>query len=211
MRLYTFKACIRPIVISALSFFISFLVLQPIATYLDPSFNLLANKGIGKIAFTTMAILQILLLIYTQSRSFRKTWFHQNVLFLGRTQWIAPFFALFTLFFLLHCGIILFAFWNGQITYNPFWLAKLKSSLLPSIGLGFIATFFLAWSEELIFRGTLYTYFAQFFTPLTSILITSIIFMGVHNLTNPLLLITQDWQLGLGLFLLGVLLNIVFF
>ena len=39
---------------------------------------------------------------------------------------------------------------------------------------------------------------------------TSVIFMLVHDLHNPLNLITKDWKLGLGLFLLGVLLNLIF-
>jgi hypothetical protein len=34
--------------------------------------------------------------------------------------------------------------------------------------------------------------------------------MLCHDLTNPLNLITKDWKLGLGLFLLGMMLNIIF-
>jgi hypothetical protein len=34
--------------------------------------------------------------------------------------------------------------------------------------------------------------------------------MFAHNLTNHLALITTNWQLGLGLFLLGILLNLIF-
>jgi hypothetical protein len=34
--------------------------------------------------------------------------------------------------------------------------------------------------------------------------------MLVHNITHPLELVTTQWKLGLGLFLLGFLLNLVF-
>jgi membrane protease YdiL (CAAX protease family) len=68
----------------------------------------------------------------------------------------------------------------------------------------------LAWTEELIFRGTIFPYFEQFYSTIPSIVLTSLIFMLVHNLKNPLMLLSCDWKLGLGLFLLGVLLNQIF-
>ncbi len=93
-------------------------------------------------------------------------------------------------------------FWNWDLNFS--------SSLFFKLIWGFIVVFFLAWTEELIFRGTIYLYFAQYFQPLISLLITSTMFMFAHDLSNPLNLVTKNWQLGLGLFLLGALLNIIF-
>lgn len=173
---------------------------------LDPSFNLLANRGVGKIAFISLVIWHIVLFLWFQKRAFMSEFLRINILFV-RQRWLFSFFAFFTLFASAH-GIMLFVLWfSGWITLHPI---TLSYSLIPKILWGFVATFFLAWSEELIFRGTLYTYIAQEYKPLTSAIITSFIFMGAHDLTNPLNLVTTQWKLGLGLFLLGLLLNCIF-
>lgn len=200
----------RPVVVSALSLLISFLLIQPLACFLDPTLDLLANRGIGKIAFTTMAILQLLLLLYSQSSMFCRTWLRINILFITKKKWLSSFCLCFSSFFLMHWAIIAFAAFYEQVNFSGDWSSLLTLSMLGRIGFGFIATFFLAWSEELIFRGTLYPYFAQYLRPLTSIIITSTIFMFVHDLTNPLQLVTSEWDLGLGLFLLGILLNLMY-
>ncbi|MFA5074741.1 MAG: CPBP family intramembrane glutamic endopeptidase [Candidatus Babeliales bacterium] len=196
-------------ILSAFSIFISFLILQPIACWLDPSFNLLANKNIGKIAFTFLVIYQIILLIYIQPKNFLKNFFETNFLFFKDKNFLKVFFKYFVIFFLLHSLLLAIFYSAGYLDYNPKW-GYFSISLILKTLFGFIATFFLAWTEELIFRGTIYNFFVQNLKPITSIIFTSFIFMLVHDLHNPINLITKNWELGLGLFLLGIILNIIF-
>jgi len=197
---------IGPILLSALSILIVSLLVNPIACWLDPSFHLLANRGVGKIAFTTIVILHILQLFFIGSRQFFDKFLDVNIRFFKNKKWVLLFFSYFSIFFMLHVLLLLFFYLTGYAFYtNPS-----KIPTLGSLALGFLATFFLAWSEEVIFRGTLYLYFSQYLRPITGILLTSGIFAFVHDLTNPLNLVTTNWKLGLGLFLLGVLLNLTF-
>lgn len=79
----------------------------------------------------------------------------------------------------------------------------------PILCIGFIGTFFLAWSEELLFRGLFFNHFAHTLPTFTSAVMSSVIFSLLHDLSNPLRLITTQWQLGLGLFLLGMFLTYI--
>ena len=97
----------------------------------------------------------------------------------------------------------------GYAYYNPNW-GKFNIELILKLLWGFFVVFMLAWTEETIFRGISYQYIAQQFSKITSIFIASLIFMLAHDLYNPLNLITKNWKLGLGLFLLGFLLNTIF-
>lgn len=203
-----FKA-FGPILLSALSIFISFKVLQPIAYLIDPSFNLLSNRGIGKVAFVTLVILQIILFIVTQSKQFFNKFLKTNILFFSKLDWIKKYLKYFIIFFSLHALMLCIFVLVGFAKFNPI-LENITLKLFLRILFGFIVTFFLAWTEELIFRGTLFPYFEQTLSTFSSLIITSVIFMFVHNLTNPLDLITTNWRLGLGLFLLGLLLNLIF-
>jgi membrane protease YdiL (CAAX protease family) len=198
-----------PILLSALSIFISFKIIQPIANLIDPSFNLLSNRGIGKVAFIILVILQIILFIVTQSTIFFKSFLKTNLFFFAKLNWIKKYFKYFLIFFLLHSLILYTFILIGFAKFNPLW-GTFTFKLFLRILFGFIVTFFLAWTEELIFRGTLFPYFEQTLSTFSSLIITSTIFMFVHNLTNPLNLITANWRLGLGLFLLGLLLNLIF-
>lgn len=200
---------IGSIVISTLSLFISFLILQPFALFLDPTFNLLANRGIGKVAFVVMVIYQIFLLLSKQSKVFFKLFWKYNFSFFKTLSWIKTFFLYFSIFASLHIFILATAFFAGSMVYNPNW-GVVNISLIIKLVFAFITVFFLAWTEELIFRGAIFLYITQFSSQLTSAVITSIIFMLAHNLRNPLILITTKWKLGLGLFLLGLLLNLTF-
>lgn len=202
---------VGPMFLSVLSFFLSVFFIQLILKFFESPISLLATgSGIGKIILITLAIVHILLLIPTQSQKFINQWKTTNILFILKRNWLSPFFFMFIIFFLIHGAIIAFALGGGQINYNPQWADTLKLSIIWNITFGFFATFLLAWHEELIFRGTLFAYFAQTINPLVSILITSFIFMITHNLGSPLILITEQWQLGFGLFLLGILLNLAF-
>lgn len=197
---------VGPIALSAFSILIVSLLINPLACWLDPSFHLLSNRGIGKIAFTTIVILHILLLFFLDSRQFFNKFLDTNIRFLKNKQWFMEFGTFFLIFFLLHTAVLSIFYFSGYALYNPTWTRPSFGSL----AFGLLATFFLAWSEEVIFRGTLYLYFAQYLRPIEGIFLTSAIFALVHDLANPLNLITKDWKLGLGLFLLGLLLNIAF-
>lgn len=198
-----------PIILSALSLIITFNILQPFAYFLDTSFNLLSNRGIGKVAFITLVILQIILFLVVLSTKFLKNFLKTNLYFFSEKDFCKKFFKFFILFFGLHIFMLYFFYILGFASYNQFW-GSFSFSLLFRIFFGFIVTFFLAWTEELIFRGTIFPYFEQTLTTFSSLCITSIIFMFVHDMKNPLNLITKNWQLGLGLFLLGFLLNLIF-
>ncbi len=199
-----------PIVLSAFSIFISFIIIQPVACILDNSFSLFANKGIGKIGITVLVITHIFLLLFIAPKKIWKTFISTNFSFFLSPSWITTFLKFFFIFFLLHtifCGIFLV---TGAATFNENALGALKLSLLPRLLFGFVATFFLAWTEELIFRGTVFPLLNQHLSSLPSALVASFIFMAAHDLSNPLNLLTIHWQLGLGLFLLGLFINLIF-
>jgi membrane protease YdiL (CAAX protease family) len=201
---------IRPIIFSAFFLFCCTTALQyAIALYI-PKFNILASKGLGKILFTSLIFIHIGLFLIMQTKKFRQKWLDTNILFLKNFKWLKLFFLFFTLFFCLHWLVFGISYFLGFTHFQTLEMLTITSKTFLSIGFGFIATFFLAWTEEVIFRGTFYPYFRQFFGELFSILITSFLFMIVHDITNPLNLLTTQWKLGLGLFLLGVMLNTIF-
>lgn len=200
---------IGPVVLSALSIFFTFHLIQPIACWLDPSFTLLASRGAGKVAFVTLVIVHIFLLLAISAQSLWKKFLDRCIYFFYRESWAQQFLLYFAIFFGLHTAILTGVVLSSYAVYNPHELLFTCGKIF-SLSFGFFVTFLLAWSEELIFRGTLYQYFAQFWTPIPSALITSLIFSLVHDITNPLNLVTKNWKLGLGLFLLGLLLNLIF-
>jgi uncharacterized protein len=198
-----------PIFLSVLSLFLSSLIIQKIALFLSPSFNLLLSYGIGKIAIMTLVIIHVAMLLVCSSKEFLQNSLNISIYFLVKDRWIKKFMLFFVTFFAAHLMILSLLFVFGDIVCNPDFSA-LKISVVPSLFLGFIATFFLAWSEELIFRGVLYRFFTQEISPISGILLSSMIFSLSHDLTNPLSLVTTQWKLGLGLFLLGILFNLIF-
>ncbi len=199
-----------PVILSALSLFVCFHVLQPLALWLDPSFSLLANRGVGKVVFTLLVLLHIMLLLTTTSQQFTRSFLQTNLLFMRTDKWVKPFSTYFIIFFSLHSFLLIgLSVATDFVQYTPHILNLVPFKIGPLLW-GFVATFFLAWTEETIFRGTLYPFLHQKLSERSSIFMASFIFMLAHNLTNPLLLITDNWKLGLGLFLLGMLLNIIF-
>jgi len=206
-KVLNLRKILGPIILSALSILISFFVIQPIACYFDPSFNLLANRGIGKIAFMTIVILHIFLLLALGSKDLFKNFLQTNFYFFKNENWVKPFFKFFAIFAFLH--IITLASFTS-LGFANIVACDWKWTVGFRILFGFVATFFLAWSEELIFRGTLYQYLVQGLKPISAALLASLIFMLAHGLTTPLNLITVSWRPGLGLSLLGFLLNIIF-
>lgn len=200
-----------PILLSALSIFVSFQIIQPFATTLDPSFSLFANKGIGKIGITVLVILHIFLLLLTCSQKLWHNFITTNFSFFSSRTWLKPFLLYFITFAALHAIFLNSFLFTNAATINPQWTNCFRDpsffyKFLPSI----IAPFFVAWTEELIFRGTVFPILAQNLTPLPSAIATSLIFMAAHDLSNPLNLFTTKWKLGLGLFLLGLFLNLIF-
>ncbi len=198
-----------PITGSVLSLFISFLIIQPIACMLDPTFNLLANRGVGKVAFVAMVIMQILLFIALLPQPVRRKFFTSSILFIKEKNWLPQMFMIATLFFALHALMLAGLYSTEHVTYTAVSTLITTSRLMQTI-FGFFVVFLLAWSEELIFRGMIYQYFAQHWQPLTSCLVTAFIFMLAHDLSCPWRLMTTKLPLGMGLFLLGVVLNLLF-
>lgn len=156
-----------------------------------------------------MAIYQILLFLLIQPYSFLQSFFRRTLFFFTETRWFTQFSRFFGLFFVLHACLLFLFYSFGYVVYQPGW-GVFSVQLVAKTLFGLFVVFMLAWTEELIFRGTLYPYFEQYYKPITSLFLTSFLFMLVHNLKNPLALVTSEWKLGLGLFLLGVLLNQIF-
>lgn len=198
-----------PVVLSALSFGIIFFLLEPLARLLDPSLTLFASRGAGKIVQVILAIFHVILLISLQSRDFVATWFNKNIRFLGSIAWLKYFLSFFGLFFTLHTSLLGALWLAGYTQFNAAW-GNCSASLFISIAFGFLVTFMLAWTEELIFRGTVLPLLKQFLSPLESIFWSALIFMLCHDFSNPLNLLTVDYKLGLGLFLLGFMLALIF-
>ena len=214
-----------PILLSVLSIFIAFIFIQPVACWLDPTFSLFANRGIGKIGITVLVIWHIFLLLFNCDKKLLHDFWQTNFLFFKNTNWIKPFCLFFLISGALHVLFLTILYFSGCLIYVPVchpvvpavaggvgWELDSGSILSFAIKMlvGIVATFFLAWTEELIFRGTVYKFFVQALSPVTSAVFASIIFMLSHNLSNPLTLVTSDWKLGTGLFLLGLLLNLIF-
>ena len=200
----------RPVLLSAFSIFISFCLLQPVALWLNPSFTLLASRSVGKIAFTLVVIVHILMLAATLPRSEWQQFLQRNVGFITDRRWLMPFFSVFALFAALHTCLL----WG--LSSTPYVTGYFPSfveigSKVPTLAFGFVATFFLAWTEEAIFRGTVIPLLRRGgITALGSVLISALIFMFAHDVTAPWHLLTTDLPLGIGLFLLGVMLAQLF-
>ena len=75
---------------------------------------------------------------------------------------------------------------------------------------GFGATFMLAYTEEVMFRGTVFPFLVQFMRPIAAVFFTALAFMTVHFLPSPLAQVWRDPAIALGLFLLGFMLNLIF-
>ncbi len=199
---------IRPMFYSALFLLMSSLVTQMVGAFFSPSFNLLASRGVGKIIFTLLVIGHVMGLALTQSWQFFQESLEINVSFLWEKPWLKAFLSTFLIFFSLHTFILCCIGVAGYLDYN--FLCNVSPKIVGSIVFGFVVTFFLAWTEELIFRGLFFRYVAQLISPLGSVFVASLVFMLAHDITAPWSLMTVNWQLGLGLFLLGVMLNMLF-
>ena len=200
---------VGPILLSALSLFITFQIIEPLATWLDPAYTLLANRSVGKFALSFMVLLQLALFVLVQNKKFVSRVYDATIRPFTSFAWVAPLTTFFVPFFVFHWIILAGLYAAGFAMYNPAW-GTLSTSLVLRTLFGLLVTFLLAWSEETIFRGIGYQYIAQYFRPLPSMLLASLIFMLAHDIANPLSLLTTNLPLGIGLFLLGMLLNLIF-
>ena len=110
-----------PIFLSAFSIFVTFTILQPLALLLHPSFNLLASRGTGKVAFVVIVIFQILLLLLTLPKTFLDKCLKINIYFFAEKKWLLKFSSYFIAFFTLHSLIISLFYFLGYLTYSPEW------------------------------------------------------------------------------------------
>jgi len=200
-------ASFGPIIVSALSFIISFSLIHNLALLLHPSFSLFALNGVGKIAVMTAALVQALCLVAIQPKSLFM-FFRHAATWPFYSSCMRTFLQYAGSFALLHLIVLGGYFFTGHASFNAYAIPQLLTRW-PLVLLCVIGTFFLAWAEELLFRGLIYPYFRQHYSMMTSAIIASTIFMLLHDLHNPLSLVTYQWQLGLGLFLLGLFLNLV--
>jgi membrane protease YdiL (CAAX protease family) len=198
-----------PLFISALCLFLSFQVMQGLATFLGTEIDLLSPKNLGKIIFTVMAFVQLFLFYIIRDHHELAHARQQIFGWWSNTHWIKPFVSYFLLFFALHL-LTLFSFvFMGYATYTSCW-DMLTGPKLLNIGWGFLATFMLAWTEEGIFRGCLFPYFRKSLGAIGGLLATSLCFMTAHGLGNPIYFFTVEWKIALGLFLFGAMLNAIY-
>lgn len=204
-----FLKIVRPIFISALLLFCAAVLVQYCMTFFIPSFDILASKDLGKIVFTLLVFGALGIFILQQPSKFQHQWWLRNIHFLyDRTQ-LRLFGRFFVTFFMLHVLLLASCYFFGLgLLQNISDVSVIK--IIGQLLFGFIATFMLALTEEIMFRGTLYPYFAQWLRPIVAVFITSLLFMLVHFFPSPVAQIQKDPPIATGLFLLGLMLNLIF-
>lgn len=209
MKQHTLAKCLGPLLLSALTFFLSYLLLQQSITLLGWNLSLLSEKNWGKIFFTLMVFFQIFLFFSIQEKKNGQKVYELIFGIFRSADSLSSFFTYFSFFALFHFCTILFFVYLGYARLLPI-SHQLTSSFFLKMVWGCIATFFLVWTEESIFRGALYLYFRRFHGSLTALLITSFCFMVAHSFVDPIIFFTQERSIALGLFLFGMMLNAIF-
>ncbi len=200
---------VRPIGWSVLLLFLAATLVQMGVGFFVPGFDILASKDLGKIIFTTLVFGALGFFVYQQPSEFRTAWVARNFTFLKECAAFKIFAQCFVFFFFLHALFLGICYGTGHAALQSVTapnLLKFAGQLL----FGFGATFMLALTEEIMFRGTFFPYFSQWLRPITATLVTSLCFMIVHFLPNPVAQLRNEWPIGLGLFLLGFMLNLIF-
>lgn len=201
------RKSVGPILGSVLSFFCVFQIINPLATWLSPDYSLFLRRGVGGVFVLLITVFLCCCFASIQPRTLLQR-------LRSHLSWpaTAPGWRLFLLFFfwfaLAHLILLSIYLLADAATFDTTALPLLLRRW-PVLLVGFIATLFLAWSEELIFRGLLFDHFRQFHTLWPSAIASSCIFSLAHNLRAPWTLLTSEWRLGLGLFLLGMTLTII--
>lgn len=199
---------IRPIVFSALFLFITAWLAQISLSRTISGFDILASKDLGKIVFTLLVFAALGIFVAQQPSAFVCNWRKQNFGFLTQKKGAILFAKVFTIFFSLH-ALLLASFYLGGVAYfSPSAFFSLKA--FGQIVFGFFVTFMLAYTEEVMFRGTVFPYLLQFVRPIVAIFFTALMFMIAHFLPNPLIQLARDPAIAFGLFLLGFMLNLIF-
>ncbi|MGD1997865.1 MAG: CPBP family intramembrane metalloprotease [Candidatus Dependentiae bacterium] len=196
-----------PIFGSVLSFFCAFHLLDPLATWLSPSFSLYLTRGVGGAAILLAAVWQVCCFASIQKHSILQR-LYSHFSWPSSPAQLRLFARFFFWFAIAHIGLLALYVIADAGTFHASAFALISRRWLTLLG-GFVATFFLAWSEELIFRGLLFDHFRRFHGLLSSAIYSSILFSLVHRIYAPWLLVTTEWRLGTGLFLLGMLLTII--
>lgn len=153
-------------------------------------------------------IVQALCFVSLAPAKMQRLFWHDAVCWPFKSASWRPFFTFFAVFTALHAVVLTGYLFSGVGTWDagalPLLLVRKKLLII-----GFVGTLALAWAEELLFRGLFFQHFRRFLPLLPSAILSSFIFSLLHDLRNPLRLLTTQWQLGLGLFLLGMLLTYI--
>jgi membrane protease YdiL (CAAX protease family) len=200
--------CLGPIFIAALFLLLNFYAVQALIDYYVLGINLLSEKNLGKIIFSLMVMLTIDLFLRFQNKKYLSH-FYQTVFGIFRWRSITIFGFYFFLFFLFHLATITLFVGMGHAQFIAC-LDGLTSSFFLKAVWGFVATFFLVWSEEAIFRVALFNHFHRFLKTIPAMIITSLCFMAAHGLVNPYHFFVHEWRIAIGLFLFGLMLNSIY-
>jgi membrane protease YdiL (CAAX protease family) len=155
-----------------------------------------------------MVMLTIDLFLRFQNKKYLSH-FYQTVFGIFRWRSITIFGFYFFLFFLFHLATITLFVGMGHAQFIAC-LDGLTSSFFLKAVWGFVATFFLVWSEEAIFRVALFNHFHRFLKTIPAMIITSLCFMAAHGLVNPYHFFVHEWRIAIGLFLFGLMLNSIY-
>jgi len=197
-----------PIFLSALSLFISALLIHILSFYTLPTYSPFAAKGAGKNILLFMGVLQTLSFMAIRSRIEWQRFFNEFCFWIFNAQRWRTFFYFFIRFAIFHTLLLGIYASTGHAALQKASVAP-PQRLLLHLALIFIAPIVLAWGEELIFRGLLFNFLKKYCSLATSIFSASLIFALSHDAQHPLSLLTTRWQLGLGLFLLGAFLSLI--
>lgn len=173
-----------------------------------PGFDILASKDFGKVVFTLLVFVALAIFVGYQPSEFASNWRERNFGFLIQKKGAILFAKVFGIFFSLHVLLLAAFYWVGVASFCSDVFISLKA--FGQIIFGFFVTFMLAYTEEVIFRGTVFPYLIQFVRPILAVFFTSIMFMIAHFLPNPVVQLAQDPAIAIGLFLLGFMLNLIF-
>lgn len=201
----------KPLIISAFFLSVISLATQYVAKAVSPSFNILASKGPGKILFILFFVSSAALCMWLTGAAELRQWRETVFKPLQSLQWLRSFSVFFFPFFIVHICIIALCVFLNYAHYDHIGWSTINWQWPARIALGFLATLLLTFGEEVLFRATLYNYIAQFISPWRALIATSLCFALAHDILAPWHLLTTQWRLGLGLFLLGLLLNVIYY
>ncbi len=206
------KQAVGPLFLTALSFLL-FSWGADVAGkfFISPNWNILASRGFAKILFTLISLSHLGFFLFLDGRTSFPFFARRNMIFYFPPSWFSRYMRWWTIFFSLHLLVLLFFIVLGDASLNYNFITSRTFPFLFCYFLGgCLATFFLALTEEIIFRGSIFPYVRQYASPLTALFITSFIFSACHGLPRPDLFLWNEPQVAIGLFLFGCLLNAIY-